>query len=89
MTNPEGPGSAKAGWYPDSAVNLLRYWDGQRWTDATQAMPTPHGATTEPKRRGKKWALLGGVAAVAAVAVAVTGVVVMADREDSDDTWSA
>ncbi|MFA3899485.1 MULTISPECIES: LppP/LprE family lipoprotein [Rhodococcus] len=89
MTNPEGPGSAKAGWYPDSAANLLRYWDGQRWTEATQAMPIAHGAPTEPKRNGKKWALLGGAVAVVAVAVAVTGVVVMADREDSDDTWSA
>ncbi|MDZ7912936.1 MAG: LppP/LprE family lipoprotein [Rhodococcus sp. (in: high G+C Gram-positive bacteria)] len=89
MTNPEGPGSAKAGWYPDSAANLLRYWDGQRWTDATQAMPIAHGAPTAPKGNGKKWALVGGVAAVAAVAVAVTGVVLLADREDSDDTWSA
>ncbi|WP_206490551.1 LppP/LprE family lipoprotein [Rhodococcus sp. KRD162] len=90
MTNPEGPGSsAKAGWYLDSAANVLRYWDGQRWTDATQAMPTARGAPTAPKRNGKKWALLGGAAAVVAVAVAVTGVVVMADREDSDDTWSA
>src|SRR3954452_8959215 len=27
-----------AGWYPDrSEANLLRWWDGQQWTDNTQS----------------------------------------------------
>jgi len=33
-------GHAPAGWYPDPAGNttIVRYWDGQAWTEQTQPM---------------------------------------------------
>jgi hypothetical protein len=36
-------GQASAGWYPDPAgeTGLLRYWDGQAWTEQTQVKPNP------------------------------------------------
>jgi hypothetical protein len=34
-TLPNRPTSAPAGWYPDTAVGVQRYWDGQRWTEHT------------------------------------------------------
>jgi len=34
---------SQPGWYPDATdANLVRYWDGTRWTENTQpAVPTP------------------------------------------------
>jgi len=36
------------GWYADPAPGsvLLRFWDGQRWTDATASPPVPPRAVT-------------------------------------------
>jgi Protein of unknown function (DUF2510) len=34
-TLPNRPTSTPAGWYPDTAVGVQRYWDGQRWTEHT------------------------------------------------------
>lgn len=36
------PVKVDPGWYPDhDQRGMLRYWDGQRWTDLTSA-PKPH-----------------------------------------------
>jgi hypothetical protein len=45
MTDPQIP----AGWYPDPAgdATRIRYWDGQAWTDQTQANPTSVPYATE------------------------------------------
>ena len=38
-----------AGWYVDpSRPAQVRWWDGARWTDAVQAMPTPSGEAHRP-----------------------------------------
>lgn len=54
---------AGAGWYvdPDGPPNQLRWWDGQRWTDATQVLsPWPTNAEpTRPRRRTIAWGALG------------------------------
>lgn len=34
-TPPPPPNAPPAGWYPDRASGLQRYWDGQRWTGHT------------------------------------------------------
>lgn len=43
---------APAGWYPDPATGLQRYWDGSRWTDIPAPPPVPPGPLTaaEPSR---------------------------------------
>jgi hypothetical protein len=36
---PEAPSSPSSGWYPDpnaGGANLMRYWDGDAWTDQVQ-----------------------------------------------------
>jgi hypothetical protein len=36
---PEAPGSPSPGWYPDpnaGGANVMRYWDGEAWTDHVQ-----------------------------------------------------
>ena len=36
---PEAPSSPSPGWYPDpnaGGANLMRYWDGDAWTDRVQ-----------------------------------------------------
>src|SRR3954454_808565 len=38
-TEAEGPDSPSPGWYPDpnaGGANLMRYWDGEAWTDRVQ-----------------------------------------------------
>lgn len=45
MTNTPPP---PAGWYPD-AQGTTRWWDGQQWTEQTQAAPT---APATPQRSG-------------------------------------
>src|SRR3954447_9693765 len=38
-----------AGWYPDRGeANLLRWWDGQQWTDQTQSTAPAVSAFEEP-----------------------------------------
>ncbi len=53
------PGGIPAGWYEDpQSAQLLRYWDGSRWTDSVQPrgdapLPgTPAGPTDAAQRRG-------------------------------------
>ena len=42
MTDSTAP---EAGWYPDpSGSPALRWWDGERWSDATHPLPDPGGA---------------------------------------------
>jgi hypothetical protein len=36
-----------AGWYPDATSGGVRWWDGQRWTDAHQ--PPPPSPPTGPR----------------------------------------
>ena len=33
------PLSVPAGWYPDEAAGVQRWWDGQAWTEHTAPMP--------------------------------------------------
>lgn len=71
MTTP-GPG-----WHPDpEGHKLLRYWDGQQWTSATQPMPTPQPTELPPETpeaaKKRKQQLIGisvVIAAVAAIAI--------------------
>lgn len=75
------------GWYPDTAnAALVRWWDGARWTDATQpvvshapALGTPSWGPPPPAPPSRAWpkvlgilgAVVIGVPLLAAVAAAI------------------
>lgn len=68
------------GWYPDpSGSEVLRWWDGERWTDSThplpggEAAPPPSGslATAPRHRHGRAIALVAGFLVILLVAVVV------------------
>ncbi|MFT4262110.1 MAG: RDD family protein [Nocardioides sp.] len=49
---------AAAGWYPDpepSASGLLRYWDGQGWTEHVSAPPSPTAQRSSTPYAGWWW----------------------------------
>jgi hypothetical protein len=54
-TAPEGSDSPSPGWYPDpnaGGANLMRYWDGDAWTDRVQGgseISTAHRTADERK----------------------------------------
>jgi hypothetical protein len=51
----EHPAGPAAGWYPDPAGHpVLRWWDGTRWTEQTQAPPPPAGVAPVAKPRKKR-----------------------------------
>ena len=48
MTSRKNPADPPAGWYPDPGGQpTLRWWDGSRWGEQTQAAP-PSGAMQHP-----------------------------------------
>ncbi|MBA8988955.1 hypothetical protein FHW23_000187 [Curtobacterium pusillum] len=55
MTNTAPP---PAGWYPDSQ-GTTRWWDGQQWTEQTQAAPDPAAAPAQRSGLGSKLADAG------------------------------
>lgn len=63
------------GFYPDPGnLPLLRWWDGQQWTERTAPPPPP---PSPPKRSALRWWIIGGVSAVLLVVAAVVVVVVV------------
>lgn len=71
-----------SGWYPDPSGSAgLRWWDGERWTDDTHALPgeavAPEGAGTAGRlgrRKGKVIAVVAAFLVIVLVAVAVVSV---------------
>jgi hypothetical protein len=95
---PDVSDSTPPGWYEDpyGAPGLMRWWDGQQWTEATEAAQVPppplygtppeplYGRQPEPASGGRAlpW-LLGGGAGLIVVVVAVVATV-MVLRGDGD-----
>jgi hypothetical protein len=71
--------SAAPGWYPDPAgqPGQFRYWDGQTWFPTTSPSPyaappaSPAGSPVRPQKRSSLGWILGGLAVVAVLAVAL------------------
>lgn len=87
MTHSGDSQANKPGWYPDLRAGVLRYWDGKRWTDATQPIPSAATAVQPPKRGGSgKWI---ASAAVAVVVLMAAGAALFVHRaSQGDDRWS-
>ena len=68
-----------AGWYPDPAGSGQRWWDGERWTDATRdpapsPMPPPVAPPVDEQPRptptNKRRAVIAGIAGVVVIGAA-------------------
>lgn len=55
------------GWYPDADSRYQRWWDGQRWTESLQAIPS-HAPVLLAQSNGLATAALGGGITSAAIA---------------------
>lgn len=66
-------GSPPAGWYPDSAVGGLRWWDGEKWTDHTHVAETATAPTASPApdSEDKELTIPGWAVGLAALALVV------------------
>ncbi|WP_338890514.1 DUF2510 domain-containing protein [Rhodococcus sovatensis] len=95
MTSPTPP----PGWHPDpSEPGLIRYWDGNQWTEHTQpttgptaeeTAPTEATAPGQPERTGvpRVVKIIGAIVA-AFIVIGVIGAL-FADDETSDDSQAA
>jgi hypothetical protein len=85
VTSSDGDRRAAPGWYQDIQANVLRYWDGHQWTNATQPIPP---ALPSPQRRKipSKALVLGAIGGVALIASAAT---IFALTRPDDVRWSA
>ncbi len=83
----QGEEGTPAGWYDDPATpGTLRWWDGAQWTAHVQSKPTaPASPPARLSRAGLPlpW-LLGGIAAIAVVVLAASGVFDSDGGEDAD-----
>lgn len=84
-----------AGWHPDPHdTNIVRWWDGQQWTQHTQpkaGAPTPQPApsvmATTPTPPKKKWPAVVGVGAAAVVGLTILGSI--GGTEDETETQAS
>lgn len=90
--SPAGPPTAAdapatpSGWFPDpSGHPLLRYWDGQRWTEHyAQAAPTVYPQPQKPER-SRALAMLGLAMAILMPFIGfLLGLVLLSRRQDKD-----
>jgi hypothetical protein len=61
------------GWYPDADSRYQRWWDGQRWTDALQAVPPSAPVVVAPRNGFATTGLVGGIVAAAVTVFALVG----------------
>lgn len=82
----DGAPTAPAGWFPDPSGNpLLRYWDGQRWTEHyAQAGPAVYPRPQKAERSGAL-AMLGLAMAILMPFIGfLLGLVLLSRRQDKD-----
>ena len=83
-----------AGWHPDPHdPNIVRWWDGQQWTQHTQpkagapvAQPTPSAGATPPTPPKKKWPVVVGVVVAAMIGLTILGSIGSTDDEPEAET---
>jgi hypothetical protein len=57
--NPGFPNEPPAGWYLDpSSKNLLRWWDGTRWTEPTRPIPRQRATPMRPQLSSQSYGFL-------------------------------
>ncbi len=95
MTAPQGPNPPA--WHPDpERPGMLRWWDGERWTDHRQPVSSagqPTGATAagppfvSPPNQGgvPKWLLIGAPILVLLIIIGVVVAVVAGGDDDGED----
>ncbi|WP_062384997.1 DUF2510 domain-containing protein [Demequina iriomotensis] len=75
-----------AGWYADpDHAGFLRYWDGAVWTEHTRLTSSSEPARREPRHRLGTAAVLGIIASVALLGVALVAIAIAAEREELED----
>jgi hypothetical protein len=96
MTAPQGPNPPA--WHPDpERPGMLRWWDGERWTDHRQPVTPTAQITggpasgppfvTPPQQGGgvPKWLLIGGPIVVLLLVIGVVVAVAVSSGDDDDD----
>src|ERR1700680_1039379 len=85
-----GPAGAKLGWYKSKSTGKLRSWNGEAWTDLSQAItpfvfeskpevvPPPPIPTAAPQVRRRTFDRRGKLIAASAAAVIVALAIVLA-----------
>ncbi|SEJ50303.1 DUF2510 domain-containing protein [Demequina mangrovi] len=74
-----------AGWYADPGhPGFLRYWDGAAWTEHSRLATAPE-APRERKHRLGTAAVLGIIASVALLGVALVAIAIAAQRQEMSE----